>query len=148
MISERLTSKGVGSLIRCRVYQYLRGGKSSSMLFLFLGHGQKFAMPHNLHSSKADPSYSPSGDGGYQHLLAKGFSKQEIHSAMHKFMLLQIQHKKQSHTPRLTSHFSRNKRSSSNHQIAKSSNSSIITLIKYQIAKLFSLFAKKPKNPV
>ncbi|MEP6748458.1 MAG: hypothetical protein ABJB86_12075 [Bacteroidota bacterium] len=73
-------------------------------------------------------------------LLAKGYSKQDIHSAMYKYMLLQIQHKKATGNKRIALHEKPSLCSKATHFL-KSLVSAMVSLIKTQ-------FAKKPKNPV
>jgi hypothetical protein len=76
----------------------------------------------------------------YQQLLQKGFSKQDIHAAMHKFMLLQIQHSKATGCKDTPLHKKPSAVSKESHFL-KNLISTMVSFIKTQ-------FAKKPKNPV
>ena len=76
----------------------------------------------------------------YQSLLKKGYTKQQIHAAMHKFMLLQIQHNKATGCKHIPLHKKPSAVSKESHFL-KNLISVVISFIKTQ-------FAKKPKNPV
>lgn len=76
----------------------------------------------------------------YQQLLQKGFTKRDIHDALHKTITLQIQHNKATgcrHTPL---HKKLSVVSKESHFL-KNLISAAVSFIKTQ-------FAKKPKNPV
>ena len=76
----------------------------------------------------------------YQQLLQKGFSKQDIHAAIHKFMLLQIQHNKATGCKQGVLHKKPSLFAKESHFL-KNLISAMVSFIKTQ-------FAKKPKNPV
>ena len=82
----------------------------------------------------------PLNNNLYQSLLNKGFSKQEIHSALHKFMLHQIQHEQASGYKHKALHEKPSLFAKESHFL-KSLSSAVISFLKTQ-------FAKKPKNPV
>jgi hypothetical protein len=84
----------------------------------------------------------------YEQLLQKGFSKRDIHSALHKAIMLQIQHNKATggkHTSlhKKASHTVYHKpfAFSKESHFLKNLISAVVSFIKTQ-------FAKKPKNPV
>ena len=76
----------------------------------------------------------------YQSLLKKGYTKQQIHAAMHKFMLLQIQQDKATGCKHSALHKKPSLFARDSHFL-KNLISKIVSLLKSQ-------FAKKPKNPV
>lgn len=76
----------------------------------------------------------------YERLLAQGYTKREIHGAMYRFMLLEIQHRKATDHPYTSVDKNRSLCSKTTHFL-KSLVSTMVSLIKTQ-------FAKKPKNPI
>ena len=78
----------------------------------------------------------------YEQLLAKGFTKREIHSALHKCMLLEIEEKKK----RVVAH-KKNQRSIKTFLFYKASHY-LKNLAGKALCYLKMGFAKKPKNPV
>lgn len=76
----------------------------------------------------------------YKRLLEQGFSKQEIHATIHKFMLLEIEEKNQRRTnspkrkPHVQLHFKL-------FYFLNTLSGKALCLLKTQ-------FAKKPKNPI
>jgi len=76
----------------------------------------------------------------YERLLAQGYSKREIHSALHKYILAEIQYTKATGYTHTALHQKPSLFSKVSHFL-KSLVSAMVSLIKTQ-------FAKKPKNPV
>jgi hypothetical protein len=76
----------------------------------------------------------------YQQLLQKGFTKRDIHAALHKAMMLQIQHNKATDCNHIPLHKKPSAVFKELHFL-KNLISAVISFIKTQ-------FAKKPKNPV
>jgi hypothetical protein len=76
----------------------------------------------------------------YQQLLQKGFTRRDIHSALHKAIMLQIQHNKATGCEHTPLHKKPSAVSKESHFL-KSFISKMVSFIKTQ-------FAKKPKNPV
>ena len=73
----------------------------------------------------------------YQQLLRKGFTKRQIHAALHKYVLVQI---KQEQATGCKLHKQPSMFSKESHFL-KNLISAVVSFIKTQ-------FAKKPKNPV
>ena len=82
----------------------------------------------------------PQEENIYEQLLSRGYSKQDIHSSMYKYMLLQIQHNKATGYQNTSLHKKPSLCSKKTHFL-KSLISAVVSFIKTQ-------FAKKPKNPV
>ena len=84
----------------------------------------------------------PNDNNIYEQLLAKGFTKQDIHAALHKCMLLEIEEKKKqaaSHT--------QNQTNTQTNLFYKASHY-LKNLTGKALCDLKMGFAKKPKNPV
>jgi hypothetical protein len=78
----------------------------------------------------------------YEQLLQKGFSKQDIHAAIHKFMLMEIAEKKK----QATAH-KKSQRSIKTSLFFKASHY-LKNFSGKALCFLKTQFAKKPKNPV
>lgn len=78
----------------------------------------------------------------YEQLLQKGFTKRDIHSVLHKCMLLQIEEEKKK-----TAAHQQNQRNSKTNLFYKASHY-LKNLTGKALCFLKTQFAKKPKNPV
>lgn len=76
----------------------------------------------------------------YNYLLQKGYTRQQVHAAMHKYMLWQLQQQKATARKHKTLYEKPSLFAKESHFL-KSLLSTIVSFIKTQ-------FAKKPKNPV
>ena len=79
-------------------------------------------------------------DNTFDQLLQKGYTKKQVHSAIHKYMLAQIQYNKATGCKHKALYEKPSLFAKESHFL-KSLLSAIVSLLKTQ-------FAKKPKNPV
>lgn len=100
---------------------------------------QLYSLSDNGRGSKCPPS----GDGGYDQLLAAGLSKQEIHSAIHQFLLHEIACKKAYRQLPLTRKIQRHIQ-----RYFRQATAPFRSLTQKGLTLLKTQFAKKPKNPV